>query len=312
MSWQPGAGPIAPAGSLPPSSDVLSCGLIDTHLGDDPSATAGQTPPASFRYLRGVTDPGSVQVLLATTGSQDFVLGRSHPRRVLWLIEPKGLFPGHREYRYPSPSAMEQFDLVLTHRRDLAESLPNAEWMTHVGSWIDPDAHAVAEPATHAVEKTKFASFIASRKFLGLPGYTMRYLIKVTVTGYDGFGPLFGDWIPSKLPALLPYRFHIVIENDSCDWWHTEKLFDAFAARCVPLYWGGGDAKLRELGFDTAGILRWESPAGLQSLLGALAQDPAKSYASFARALETNHARTREIRCAEWLLERILRRRFSL
>ena len=48
-----------------------------------------------------------------------------------------------------------------------------------------------------------------------------------------GFKP-----IPDKAEAILPYRYHITLENSSVkDYW-TEKLADAYLGGAYPLYWG--------------------------------------------------------------------------
>ena len=54
----------------------------------------------------------------------------------------------------------------------------------------------------------------------------------------DWFGRGVCDTGPNKLVGLKDYRYHIVIENGSWDHYWTEKLADAFAANCLPFYWG--------------------------------------------------------------------------
>ncbi len=47
-----------------------------------------------------------------------------------------------------------------------------------------------------------------------------------------------GGWAKAKRAFLAGYKFTIAFENDSFPGYTTEKIFDAFAARTVPIYWG--------------------------------------------------------------------------
>ncbi|MFX8844619.1 glycosyltransferase family 10, partial [Acinetobacter baumannii] len=41
-----------------------------------------------------------------------------------------------------------------------------------------------------------------------------------------------------KWDTLADYKYHIAIENDSCDDWVTEKFFDPILAYSYPFYYG--------------------------------------------------------------------------
>ncbi|MWV67581.1 hypothetical protein DCO58_07910 [Helicobacter saguini] len=49
--------------------------------------------------------------------------------------------------------------------------------------------------------------------------------------------------VENKVEWLKKYKFNICFENSSYPGYLTEKIFDAFAAGCVPIYWG--DTSLR-------------------------------------------------------------------
>lgn len=51
-------------------------------------------------------------------------------------------------------------------------------------------------------------------------------------------GDRFGDYMASKIAWLKNYKFNIAFENSSFPGYLTEKLFNAFAGKCVPIYWG--------------------------------------------------------------------------
>ena len=54
----------------------------------------------------------------------------------------------------------------------------------------------------------------------------------------DVFGPLAGRPIPSKLEVFKAYRFALCFENDLYPGYVTEKVFDAWTAGTLPIYWG--------------------------------------------------------------------------
>jgi len=58
-------------------------------------------------------------------------------------------------------------------------------------------------------------------------------------------GDRYNNFRASKCEWLQDYKFHICFENSSYPGYLTEKLFDAYAAGCIPIYWG--DTSLREI-----------------------------------------------------------------
>jgi hypothetical protein len=58
------------------------------------------------------------------------------------------------------------------------------------------------------------------------------------IPGLDIFGRGRAREAVCKRDAILPYRYHIVLENSECpDYW-TEKLADAYLGGAFPFYWG--------------------------------------------------------------------------
>jgi hypothetical protein len=101
---------------------------------------------------------------------------------------------------------------------------------------LDYDSLKRAQP-----EKTKLISVITSTKAFTqghidrirfVEKLMAKYGDKVDVFGH-GFHS-FGD----KWDVLAPYKYHIVIENSSTDYYWTEKLSDCFLAGTYPLYHG--------------------------------------------------------------------------
>jgi hypothetical protein len=48
--------------------------------------------------------------------------------------------------------------------------------------------------------------------------------------------------VEDKLKAMRDYRFAITFENHLAHGYVTEKLFEALAAGCIPIYWGAREA----------------------------------------------------------------------
>ena len=90
-------------------------------------------------------------------------------------------------------------------------------------------------------KKSKSLSVLCSATST-LPGHNKRlgFLKKLTERFGDRID-VFGRGIrpvPDKSDAIVPYRFHIVLENSRLhDYW-TEKLADSYLGWAFPIYWG--------------------------------------------------------------------------
>lgn len=141
-----------------------------------------------------------------------------------------------------------RFKVIFTHDLRLIHLFPSLFRYCPNGSnlpWLDPLDYKF-------VNKTKVCSIIASDK-KHLPGHRMRHRIIAENTWIDAYGSgTPSGRIPTKDPALAPYMFSVVIENDSYDHYVTEKLLDCFATRTIPIYWGGETAGT---GYNQKGLL---------------------------------------------------------
>lgn len=95
--------------------------------------------------------------------------------------------------------------------------------------------------AARTPEKTKLLSTVCSTKAMKHTLHSLRLeftrrlkneLPELEVFGY-GMGKL-----DDKADALDAYKYHLAIENHSCDHHWTEKLADAYLGFCLPLYFG--------------------------------------------------------------------------
>ncbi len=80
--------------------------------------------------------------------------------------------------------------------------------------------------------RKEFFTKLSGYKAIDSPGKVMH--------NYDGddIEARGGNWHRSKLDFLRKYKFTIAFENQRFDGYSTEKLFDAFEAGSIPIYWG--------------------------------------------------------------------------
>lgn len=90
-------------------------------------------------------------------------------------------------------------------------------------------------------QKQSDMSMICSSKTM-MPGHVERYnFYQVLSKRFKGRIDFFGYGIKpvdDKAEAILPYRFHICIENSATDDYWTEKIADAILGYAVPVYFG--------------------------------------------------------------------------
>lgn len=73
--------------------------------------------------------------------------------------------------------------------------------------------------------------------------------------------------------------FHLAVENVKHNNWYTEKIAQAFASKTLPIYWGCPN--LEELGYDSRGIITFNSKDELVSILNNLTEDDYNSRLSY-------------------------------
>lgn len=135
---------------------------------------------------------------------------------------------------------MEAYELILTS--DRAECDIHPGFVYHpAGSnlpWIREDQYTI-------YPKTKMCSMIASDKKM-VDGHLYRHRVakrlrdKLDLFGGACGSPRIGGSgrHPDKSEGLLPYRFHVAMENCQVPFYYTERLTDCFAMGTVPIYWG--------------------------------------------------------------------------
>lgn len=128
--------------------------------------------------------------------------------------------------------------------------------------------------------KTKNISIITSSLAV-LPIHLKRldFIAKIKQTfgdDIDYFGRGF-NFINDKADAILPYRFHICIENTNNDDLWTEKLSDPFIGFSIPIYFGCSNME-KYFPKDSYFHLDINDLDGAVLLLKKILSDPIKSY----------------------------------
>jgi hypothetical protein len=168
-------------------------------------------------------------------------------RAILITSEP----PRTRDYR---PGFLAQFDLVVSCHRNLRH--PNVRNEYQGQQWhfgLHKGADAIDRPGFRNTmdyddllkmrppPKPKALSVLCSAS-TRLPGHrARREFVDKLVARLGDRVDVFGRGlrpIPDKADAILPYRYHIALENSRVrDYW-TEKLSDAYLGWAFPIYWG--------------------------------------------------------------------------
>ena len=141
-----------------------------------------------------------------------------------------------------------QFHTVLTCHTDLAHPRKLYSYQAHPW-YVGVNRSGGARPAktiddflaAPATPKTKLISVIASDKAI-TAGHRHRKALVAKLRAHFGdqldvFGRGIRD-VGDKMDAILPYKYHVALENSEFyDYW-TEKISDPYLCRTLPVYWG--------------------------------------------------------------------------
>lgn len=164
---------------------------------------------------------------------------------IYWATEPAVVFPLHAPIFLKIISNI--FRAVLTWNDDIVDGKKIFKY--HVPIPDPPDEHV---PIVY--EQKKFLTMVAANKSSRFPGelYSARrkaieYFEKTIPNDFDLYGygweqnkhPSYKGSIKTKYDILKNYKFCICYENQrSVNGLITEKIFDCFYARTIPIFWG--------------------------------------------------------------------------
>jgi len=146
-----------------------------------------------------------------------------------WLTEPRSITPELYQWLDSNIDfVINTFDkFVVSDTRYLSFS-PKFVWSPIGGSWVhDKGIH----------KKSKMISMICSNKNMCL-GHKKRLMWRDRLQGnVDIFGKGFNP-VDKKEDALNDYMFSVVLENEECPGYFTEKIIDCFLTGTIPIYVG--------------------------------------------------------------------------
>ena len=143
-------------------------------------------------------------------------------------------------------SFLRQFDTVVvpnikSRHKNKILSHGFLNWSLGVSFITKQNKYDYTDLENLKIHKDKDVSIVTSTKKM-MPGHNRRmYIINKMKEDFPGKIDFFGSGFNSveyKIDALLPYRFHICMENSTIPYYWTEKFSDPVIAKCVPIYMG--------------------------------------------------------------------------
>ena len=172
---------------------------------------------------------------------------------LLMLIEPRSLQPDNYDL---AMMRYDRFRYIFTHDSQLLSFAPNA---LPIYYWRDYELKNA--------KKSKDISMICGTKDM-CPLHHERMKIADAIKGKVD---VLGDYLGERCTideAYTPYKFAVVIENYSDDFWFTEKLLNAFSHKTVPIYYGA--RRIHNI-FNNRGIITvsnlWDIPEIIDILI---------------------------------------------
>lgn len=157
------------------------------------------------------------------------------------------LLSGEPPYACVYPNKyLSQFDKVVTcnyliNHRDVLHEQPSEP--IHIGRSWETGLFSMDYERLYNIEKPttlKPISLMAST-LNWLPGHRKRMDLVNNIIESGLPIDIFGrgrKYVDDKKDAILPYMFHICIENDSVEDYWTEKIADPIVCKTIPIYYG--------------------------------------------------------------------------
>lgn len=181
----------------------------------------------------------------------------------------------HKFGYYDSPSKtifLNQFHNLITcfdiFNENASFDLPFLGWMINANHGIsifsDSDRDLTWFKNLKKIEKTKTLSVFCSSKVI-TPEHNVRLKFVKKLKNHFGENiDWYGNGINSlsqKWEGIAPYKYHIVLENQSRNNIITEKLYDSFLGLAYPFYWGAPNVSdyFSPNSFTPIEILDWKN-----------------------------------------------------
>lgn len=173
------------------------------------------------------------------------------------------------------------FNYIFTYDDELLK-LPNAKPIIFAGVYDIND-----------LPKTKNISMCCSNKSM-CNGHLLRKNIADKLKDkIDVLGNCLGQRRVSTKEIYGEYKYSVVLENYINDWYITEKVINAFANKCIPIYYGS--SKVLEL-FNPNGIIYVENIDDIENIIDSL---DTNDYENHLEAINENYEKSKNYMCLE-------------
>ena len=166
-------------------------------------------------------------------------------RRILFVTEPPEIKKYPRSYLGQFGTVVSPYDLRGVERRSMVISNPCLSWHYGVerssGKNISKFSNLSELRTFPMPEKPGLVSVVCSSK-TATPAQRARLALVRMLKERLGdalhvYGREFNP-VDDKMSAIVPYKYHVVLENNYMDNFWTEKLSDAWLGWALPLYLG--------------------------------------------------------------------------
>lgn len=203
-------------------------------------------------------------------------------------------FSGEPPMMHPLPSKfLAQFDTVVLPHADIkhphvVRSHGFLNWLFGYKYSDKKQAYTYEELKNLNVNKTKNISIITSSQKM-MPGHSQRmHIIDSLKRDFPGQIDYFGRGIcpvDSKSKGILPYRFHICIENTRIPYYWTEKIADPLLGYAVPVYCGC--TNIQDYFGDSIITFSYNEYDKLKNIIDQILLDPVYEYEKHYKELCT-------------------------
>lgn len=173
------------------------------------------------------------------------------------------------------------FEYIFTFDSEMLK-LPNAKPMSFPGIWD-----------TNDIPKTKNISMCCSNKSMCESHLKRKEIADKLKSKIDIVGDYLGPQRVTTKDIYAQYKFSVVLENEHSYWYYTEKVINAFANKCIPIYYGGG--KILEL-FNPKGIIIIDNLDNIEKIIDSI---PPHYYEENIDAVNENFELAKQYRCYE-------------
>lgn len=196
-----------------------------------------------------------------------------------------------------SPAVVKYQDWVQPHMEFEAEiSLGNFYNLDNYycprNIYAGRDSFVRLDSSNQCKDKSEIVSIIYSTNTV-LPGHKLRHKTADRLgPDIDTFGSGAGRYVEEKRVAIEDHMFEVVIENGKYDEYVSEKFYDPLKTMTIPIY-RGGETAVRKMGFDTGGIIFFETLDELEKIVDSISRE---RYQKLRPKAEYNRKRLIEIR----------------